>query len=64
MALVFKIITQIHSERWKDTEEIDLRASSITAPHGKAGHWVIDVTPHFFPKEGLGILRLPATILN
>jgi hypothetical protein len=32
MALVFKIITQIHSERLKDTGEIDLGASSITAP--------------------------------
>lgn len=32
MALVFKIITQIRSERLKDTGEIDLGASSITAP--------------------------------
>lgn len=65
-ALVLKIITQIHSERLKDTGEIDLGASSITAPdsHGEVGPWVIDVAPHSFPKEGLGIWRLPATLLS
>lgn len=65
-ALVFKIITQIHSERLKDTGEIELGASSITAPdsHGEVRPWVIDVAPHFFPKEGLGIWRLPAMVLS